>query len=107
MVATQESINSRSCSVLEIKLSVFLKGGHLTRSGSTSTPPKVREKTITKTKNTHSHIPRSLTFLLNQFNIPLGSLQHYKSQIFLNIRTTIETPKNGGTVMTGRRHQNP
>ena len=35
MVATQESINSRSCSVVEIKLSVFLKGGHLTRSGST------------------------------------------------------------------------
>ena len=38
MVATQdscqESINSRSCSVVEIKLSVFLKGGHLTRSGS-------------------------------------------------------------------------
>ena len=34
MVATQESINSRSCSVVEIKLSVFLKGGQLTRSGS-------------------------------------------------------------------------
>ena len=34
MVATQESINSRSCSVVEIKLSVFLKGGHLMRSGS-------------------------------------------------------------------------
>ena len=64
-------------------------------------PPKVREKTITKTKNTHRHIPRSLTFLLNQFNIPLGSLQHYKSQIFLNIRTTIETPKNGGTLIDG------
>ena len=29
MVATQESINSRFCSVVEIKLSFFLKGGHL------------------------------------------------------------------------------
>ena len=29
MVATQESINSRLCSVVEIKLSFFLKGGHL------------------------------------------------------------------------------
>ena len=28
-VATQESINSRFCSVVEIKLSFFLKGGHL------------------------------------------------------------------------------
>ena len=36
MVATQESINSRSCSVVEIKLSVFLKAGHLTRSGSSA-----------------------------------------------------------------------
>ena len=35
MVATQESINSRFCSVVEIKLSFFLKGGHLPRSGST------------------------------------------------------------------------
>ena len=34
MVATQESINSRFCSVVEIKLSFFLKGGHLPRSGS-------------------------------------------------------------------------
>ena len=29
MVATHESINSRFCSVVEIKLSFFLKGGHL------------------------------------------------------------------------------
>ena len=29
MVATQESINSRFCSVVEMKLSFFLKGGHL------------------------------------------------------------------------------
>ena len=29
MVATQESINSRCCSVVEIKPSFFLKGGHL------------------------------------------------------------------------------
>ena len=36
MVATQESINSRFCSVVEIKLSFFLKGGHLPRSGSIS-----------------------------------------------------------------------
>ena len=35
MVATQESINSRFCSVFEVKLSFFLKGGHLPRSGST------------------------------------------------------------------------
>ena len=35
IVATQESINSRFCSVVEIKLSFFLKGGHLPRSGST------------------------------------------------------------------------
>ena len=38
MVGTQESINtgSRFCSVAEIKLSFFLKGGHLPRSGSTA-----------------------------------------------------------------------
>ena len=35
MVATQESINSRFCSVVEINLSFFLRGGHLPRSGST------------------------------------------------------------------------
>ena len=29
MVAAQESINSRFCSVVEIKLRFFLKGGHL------------------------------------------------------------------------------
>ena len=29
MVATQENINSKFCSVVEIKLSFFLKGGHL------------------------------------------------------------------------------
>ena len=34
MVAIQESINSRFCSVVEVKLSFFLKGGHLPRSGS-------------------------------------------------------------------------
>ena len=34
MVASQESINSRFCSMVEIKLSFFLKGGHLPRSGS-------------------------------------------------------------------------
>ena len=34
MEAIQESINSRFCSVVEIKLSFFLKGGHLPRSGS-------------------------------------------------------------------------
>ena len=34
MVATQESINSRFCSVVQIKLSFFLKGGHLPKSGS-------------------------------------------------------------------------
>ena len=34
LVATQESINSRFYSVDEIKLSVFLKSGHLPRSGS-------------------------------------------------------------------------
>ena len=34
MVAIQESINSRFCSVVEIKLSFLLKGGHLPRSGS-------------------------------------------------------------------------
>ena len=36
MVVIQESINSRFCSVVEIKLSFFLKGGHLPRSGSRS-----------------------------------------------------------------------
>ena len=35
MVTTQENINSRFCSVVEIKLIFFLKGGHLPRSGST------------------------------------------------------------------------
>ena len=34
MVATQESVNSRFCSVVEIKLIFFLKGGHLPGSGS-------------------------------------------------------------------------
>ena len=34
MVAIQDSINNRFCSVVEIKLSFFLKGGHLPRSGS-------------------------------------------------------------------------
>ena len=34
MVATQESMNSRFCSVVEIKLSFFPKGGHVPRSGS-------------------------------------------------------------------------
>ena len=34
MIAIQESINSRFSSVVEIKLSFFLKGGHLPRSGS-------------------------------------------------------------------------
>ena len=29
MVTTQESINSKFCSVVEIKLIFFLKGGHL------------------------------------------------------------------------------
>ena len=33
MVAIQESINSSFCSAAEIKLSFFLKGGHLPRSG--------------------------------------------------------------------------
>ena len=46
MVATQESINSRSCSVVEIKLSVFLKGGHLTRSGSMCRAAKVQKSLI-------------------------------------------------------------
>ena len=36
MVAIQESINSRFCSVVEIKFSFFLKGGNLPRSGSRS-----------------------------------------------------------------------
>ena len=38
IVATQECINSRFCSVVEIKLSFFLKGGHLSRSGSIVCP---------------------------------------------------------------------
>ena len=32
VVATQGNINSRFCSVVEIKLSLFLKGGHLPKS---------------------------------------------------------------------------
>ena len=36
MVAIQESMNHRFYSVVEIKLSFFLKGGHLPRSGSRS-----------------------------------------------------------------------
>ena len=34
MVAIQESINSRFCTVVKIKLSFSLKGGHFPRSGS-------------------------------------------------------------------------
>ena len=34
MIATQESINSRFCSVVEVKLIFFPQGGHLPRSGS-------------------------------------------------------------------------
>ena len=45
MVATQENINSRFCSVVEIKLH-FLNGGHLPRSGSTASEWVARRQTV-------------------------------------------------------------
>ena len=45
MVATQKSTNSRFCSVVEIKLNIFLKGGLLPRSGFIVIRMRLKQKT--------------------------------------------------------------